>query len=142
MPSSSKYREEFVKQARKLCLLGATADEMANFFEVHRDTIFEWQKVHPDFAEAVRSGKDQADAEVAHSLYRRAKGYSHPAVKIVADAKTHAVVEVPFTQHYPPDTVACIFWLKNRQRAKWRDKPEGGDDEDAIAVRIVGGLPD
>jgi hypothetical protein len=22
---------------------------------------------------------------------------------------------------YPPDTTACIFWLKNRQREQWRD---------------------
>ena len=22
----------------------------------------------------------------------------------------------------PPDTIACIFWLKNRRRQEWRDK--------------------
>ena len=29
-----------------------------------------------------------------------------------------------YTEHYPPDTTAAIFWLKNRQPEKWRDKKE------------------
>jgi len=31
---------------------------------------------------------------------------------------------VKYTEHYPPDTTALVFWLNNRQRARWRDKPE------------------
>ena len=31
---------------------------------------------------------------------------------------------VPTTKHYPPDTTAAIFWLKNRQKSKWRDKQD------------------
>jgi len=31
---------------------------------------------------------------------------------------------VPTVKHYPPDTTAAIFWLKNRQPAKWREKQE------------------
>ena len=27
-------------------------------------------------------------------------------------------------KHYPPDTTAAIFWLKNRQVERWRDKQE------------------
>jgi CelD/BcsL family acetyltransferase involved in cellulose biosynthesis len=26
--------------------------------------------------------------------------------------------------HVPPSEVACIFWLKNRQRENWRDRQE------------------
>ena len=66
-------------------------------------------------------GKSRADAGVAASLFHRAKGYSHDAVKIVADAKTGAEHIVPYTEHYPPDTTACIFWLKNRRKNDWRD---------------------
>ena len=29
-----------------------------------------------------------------------------------------------YIEHYPPDTTAAIFWLKNRQPGKWRDKKE------------------
>ena len=28
------------------------------------------------------------------------------------------------TEEVAPDTTACIFWLKNRQREHWRDKTE------------------
>ena len=31
---------------------------------------------------------------------------------------------VPTIKHYPPDTTAAIFWLKNRQKDNWRDKQE------------------
>jgi hypothetical protein len=41
-------------------------------------------------------------------------------VKILQDKGVPIVV--PFEQHYPPDTVACIFWLKNRRPDLWRDK--------------------
>lgn len=29
-----------------------------------------------------------------------------------------------YIEHYPPDTTAAIFWLKNRQPEKWRDRKE------------------
>ena len=118
----TKYRDEFPAQAKKLCRLGATDEEMADFFEVHVDTIYEWKLVHSEFSDAIKKGKVLADAVIADSLYHRAKGYSHPAVKILSVASE--VQEVPYTEHYPPDTVAAIFWLKNRQPAKWRDKQE------------------
>jgi hypothetical protein len=63
-----------------------------------------------------------ADAEVAEKLFKRATGYSHDAVKIFNDQG--APLQVPYTEHYPPDTTACIFWLKNRRPDLWRDKVE------------------
>lgn len=118
----SKYRAEFADQARKLCLLGATDKDLADFFDTTEQTVNAWKQAHPEFLESLKSGKSLADAVVAEKLYRRATGYEHEAVKIVADAKTGAEHTVPYTERYPPDTTACIFWLKNRQRDKWRDK--------------------
>ena len=31
-------------------------------------------------------------------------------------------MRVPYVEHVPPDTTACIFWLKNRRREDWRDR--------------------
>jgi hypothetical protein len=42
----------------------------------------------------------EADATVAHSLYRRAVGEAD----------------------HLPDTTACIFWLRNRRKDLWRDR--------------------
>ena len=40
----TKYKAEYAEQARKLCLLGATDMEMADFFEVSEFTINKWKK--------------------------------------------------------------------------------------------------
>lgn len=118
----SSYRAEYAEQAEKLCLLGATDAEMAGFFGVVEATINNWKNDHPEFLESLKSGKVLADANVAHRLYCRAMGYEHESVKIVADANTGKELTVPFTEHYPPDTTAGIFWLKNRRPTEWRDK--------------------
>jgi len=119
-------------------LLGATDEELAGFFEVATSTISKWKLDYPEFSEALKAGKALADTDVAERLYRRAMGYTHEAVKIVADAKTGAEHIVPYTEHYPPDTTACIFWLKNRQRAKWRDRHEhSGPDDGPIMTEVV-----
>lgn len=121
------YQDAYAEQAYKLCLLGATNEELADFFEVHVDTIYEWQKVIPVFSEALKTGKSQADAEVAHSLYKRALGYSHPEDDIrtvsMGDGMSEIVI-TPTMKHYPPDTGAAFIWLKNRQPKLWKDKIE------------------
>ena len=117
------YRHEYAEQARKLCLLlGATHEELAGFFDVPAATLRDWLAAIPAFAAAVQAGMELADAEIADRLYQRALGYSHEAVRIF----NHQGVplKVPYVEHYPPDATACIFWLKSRQRDKWRDKVE------------------
>ena len=118
----SKYKDEFAEQAYKLCLLGATDKELADFFEVDELTINRWKGSKKEFRKSLKAGKDEADAVIAQKLYHRAKGYEHPEDKIFNDNGSPLIV--PTVKHYPPDTTACIFWLKNRQRNKWRDKTE------------------
>jgi hypothetical protein len=79
---------------------------------------------YPEFRESIARGKIEADAHVAEALYRRACGYSHPAVKIFMPAGASEPVYAPYTQHYPPDTKAALRWLQNRQPALWRDRQE------------------
>lgn len=116
--------------------MGATDAEMADFFEVDERTIGNWKNEHEEFFQSIKKGKVLADATIADSLYHRAKGYSHEAVKIIAVSQGNnmgsEVQEVPYVEHYPPDTTAAIFWLKNRQPKKWRDKQ---DVEHSGAVR-------
>ena len=118
----TKYDPSYPELARKFCLLGADDKRLAEMFDVAESTINEWKLQHPEFSESIKAGKDRADATVAASMYHRAIGYSHKAVKIFADVKTGAEQLVEYTEHYPPDPTSCIFWLKNRQKAHWRDK--------------------
>lgn len=117
----TKYKEEYDEQALKLCRLGATDKELADFFQVNEDTINEWKKVHQSFSESLKAGKQMADAEVADKLFKRATGYEHKAVKISANPNGAEHV-TEYVERYPPDTTAAIFWLKNRRPDVWRDK--------------------
>ena len=117
----SSYRAEYVEQALKLCRLGATDRELADFFDVAESTLNLWKLEHAEFSESLKKGKAEADAEVADKLFRRATGYSHEAVKIFMPAGASEPVYAPYTEHYAPDPTSCIFWLKNRQPGRWRD---------------------
>lgn len=122
MGRPSKYREEFATQAKKLCELGATAPDLANFFDVAVSTVKLWQVQHKAFSDALKVGKAAADRMVEQSLFRRAVGYEHDEtdVRVVAGQ----IVKTELRKHYPPDTTACIFWLKNRKPEEWRDRHE------------------
>lgn len=115
----TKYKPEYTDLTYKFCLLGATDEDLAEFLDVAIATIYNWKKDVPEFLEAQREGKERADANVSDSLYKRAMGYSHPDTDIrVIDGE---IVKTETTKHYAPDSTSMIFWLKNRQKAKWRD---------------------
>lgn len=131
----SSYKPEYTEQARKLCLLGAVDEDLADFFNVASSTISNWKHSEPDFLKAITLGKDEADNQVERSLFRRAMGFSHPETKF-ATHEGKITDREDFTRHYPPDTAACIFWLKNRKKDHWRDKQDlnvAGD----ITLQIV-----
>jgi hypothetical protein len=124
MARPSKFKLEFVAQAEKLCALGATDVEIADFFGVNVATLYRWKADHSEFGDALKVGKESADERVERSLYWRAMGYEHDEVDIrVVNGE---VVQTPIRKYYPPDTTACIFWLKNRRKEQWRDKVETG----------------
>lgn len=120
----SGYSKAMCETARKVALLGATDAEIADILEINIATLHRWKVQFPEFCDALKVGKEPPDERVKRSLYLRATGYTYDAVKIVADAKTGASVIVPYREHVPPDTTACIFWLKNRDKENWRDKQE------------------
>lgn len=117
------YKTEYNEQVYKLCLLGATDAELAGFFDISESTLNLWKKKHVEFSESIKKGKQVADATVAEKLYHRAIGYEHPEI-ITASYQGEITDEKEVTKHYPPDPVAAIFWLKNRQPQKWRDNKD------------------
>jgi len=122
MGRPTKYKEEYCDQARKICLLGYTNEDLAKFFEVDVSTIDEWISVYPDFSGSIKEGREDADVDVAMSLRRRALGAVVPETKVFCYEGDTVTEEVK--KHYPPDTTAAIFWLKNRQPKYWREKIE------------------
>lgn len=151
----SRYKQEYCVQAYKLCLLGSTDKQMADFFGVVESTINKWKLDHPEFSESIKKGKEIADMEIANSLFERAKGATvkkKQAIKLkrveyefgkrVLEEERIEIVEVE--EELPPDTTSAIFWLKNRNPEQWRDKqqheltgPNGGDINVTITRRVI-----
>lgn len=118
----TKYKEEYNDLAFKFSLLGATDEQMCANFNVDLATFNRWKIAHPKFREAIKNGKEKADANVSNSLYHRALGYSTEET----DVKIYKgqIIETKIIKHYPPDPISAIFWLKNRQAKNWREKQE------------------
>ena len=121
---SELYRPEYADRAHNLALLGRTGEQIAEDFGVSAATIDRWMATKPKFRYAVERGRNEADGGVARSLYERARGYSHDAVKIFLPPGAKEPVYAPYVEHYPPDTAAASLWLRNRQPKLWRERSE------------------
>jgi hypothetical protein len=135
VPRPTSYKSEYTELARKFCLLGADDATLAKLFDVSDKTIDNWKKNHPEFLRSLKEGKYIADAEVGQRLYERATGFEWDEAQAIKlkqveynNGKRVREVErveiVTVHKVVPPDTTAIIFWLKNRQKANWRDKQE------------------
>lgn len=114
------YKAEYAAQAEKLCALGATDIELADFFQVSTRTIYRWRNSIPEFCQAVTCVKEAADVRVERALYNRAVGYSFESEKIFNHQGE--IIRAPTTEHVPPDPSAAKLWLTNRKPENWRDK--------------------
>jgi DNA-binding XRE family transcriptional regulator len=95
--AKTKFRNEYIAQIRWMARAGLTDDEMATELGVSRSTFSRWKVGNSNFMEALKLGKDVIDNMVEDALFKKALG---------------------------GDTVACIFWLKNRRPDRWRDRHE------------------
>lgn len=122
MGRSTKFSDEMVEKAKYLARDGLTDEEMSKELGIGVRTFYQWQKKYPHFKQALKENKGIVDHKVEDALLKRALGYEYEETEITAskDGKTSRVKKIK--KVIPPDTVAIIFWLKNRQPEKWRDK--------------------
>lgn len=133
------YKPEFCEQVAQLCANGATDQEVADFFGVTTMTIWRWRGIYPEFCDALRVGKDMCDDRVERSLFHRAVGFEHVAVKIFMPAGANKPVYAKYREYVVPDTGAATLWLKNRRPDKWRDKTETHLSGAVIVERVFYG---
>jgi len=125
----SAYKPEYAEQAKKLILLGVTDDEMAGFFGVIKQTIYNWRKEFPEFLDPV-AYKSISDAEVAASAHKLATGYDYEVERVIGKGDNAKVVKIK--AHVPANPVAQQHWLRNRRRKEWGDTKQvevGGPGE-------------
>lgn len=106
---------------------GLTDEMIAHNIGITTTTLYDWKKKYPQFAEAIKRGKEVVDIMVENALLKSAMGYKYDEVvkERVFDYETETsiVVEVKrTTKEVAPNSTSLIFWLKNRQPEKWRDK--------------------
>ena len=96
---------------------GLTDEIIASRMGIGLRTYYEWKEKYPQFAQAIKKGKEVVDYAVESALLKRALS---------------------------GDTTAQIFWLKNRKPKQWRDRPEEPADLEAIkvAAELLKGVPD
>jgi hypothetical protein len=141
----TKYKPEYAEQSYKLCLEGFTDKQIADFFKVQERTVGNWKNKHPEFFQSLKRGKDDFDTNVIErSLAKRAAGYQYTEViKAISKepdpetGKSAMVTVKEVTKEVVPDPTSMIFWLKNRQPQRWRDKQTieaGVNLEDILAA--------
>lgn len=99
--------------------------------KISPSTFYVWKEKFPEISEAIKKGKEVVDFEVEQALLKRALGYSYTETRREIDANGKKKVIITEKQ-VEPDTVAQIFWLRNRKPDKWRNNPEapeGSDDK-------------
>ena len=122
----TKFTKDKRIKAEKLSRRGFTDKEIAEILDINESTFHRWKLKQEPFCKSLNMWKETADSKVEHSLYERACGYSHAETKAQwVDNKDGARWEyAELIKHYPPDPTSMIFWLKNRQKEKWRDSQD------------------
>ena len=124
---------------------GLTNEQIAHNIGVNIDTLFEWRKRFPEISEALKNGREVADRAVENALYKKATGYEYEETTEElrfdkATGEKRMVVTKRVKKTVPPDTVAQIFWLKNRKPGDWRDKRDV-EMTGSAAVQIIDDIP-
>lgn len=117
------FNERIQATIVRLIKEGKTEAEIAGLLSISKTTLQNWKGKHPDFLVAVRQAREVADTLVEAALFSRAIGCSHPETKVFIYEGCPVTEEI--TKHYPPDTQAAMFWLRNRKPKEWREKNEG-----------------
>lgn len=134
----TSFKKEYIEQAVKLCKKGFIDIELADFFNVSKATINNWKKEYPEFLDSLKKGKNFSDAKVEQALYDRALGFEYKELKKEESTSPHgsATKTTKTTKKVVGDTTAQIFWLKNRQPERWKDKRDAEHKTDGIPITL------
>lgn len=102
---------------------GLTDEQIAHNMGIHVSTLYVYKNKSKEIDNALKKSKEVVDFEVENALFKRAMGYTIQIEEEKLD-KDGCVHKLKRDVHIPPDTLAQIFWLKNRQRDQWREKIE------------------
>ncbi|MEE9354777.1 MAG: hypothetical protein V3U75_04230 [Methylococcaceae bacterium] len=154
----TKYKPAYAAKAEKLCSeQGYTDENLAKYFKIAVSTLSNWKNKYEEFLAAIKKGKDEFDTEIVEQcLLKRCRGYTYIETtkelqgfggedKDDEDFEGDETVRVLMVtkkvkKQKAPDVTAQIFWLKNRNSERWKDRKEvqvGGPDGKPIPVTVI-----
>lgn len=127
---------------------GLTDEQIADNIGIRRETLYDWKKKYPHISNALKRGKDVVDIQVENALLNKAQGITKTLIKPIKiktvtydngkRVKEEERIEYAEEEVFvPPDTVAQIFWLKNRKPNTWKDKPVDNEGQHDNTVRVI-----
>ena len=128
----STYRPEFAEEARKIALMRATDEALARHFRISLTTLHEWLVSVPEFARAIRYGRNLGDADVVDRFRQIAMGCFPEVVTRRVGAEEEPLT---YTRYRPPNRAARNFWLANRRPGEWHQKVEIEPEPDHVSAR-------
>ena len=106
---------------------------------INQSTFYKWQGEHKEFLEILKKGKEPANLAVENALYKLATGYTVKLRKPLKVRRRGGNEEIMYADeeiYVKPEVAAQVFWLKNRMKDKWRDKPEVELNAEPVKVII------
>lgn len=98
-----------------------------------------WKDKYPSIKSALKEGKAPVDTDVENAMLKSALGHKETVRKPIKLRTTKRKDGMEITEEHieyvdeeiyiPPQVVAQIFWLKNRKKDYWKDKPESENNE-------------
>lgn len=107
-----------IRQAKHVCRLGATDQELATILGRDVATVKRWMITDEAFSHACKVGGDLADARVERGLYSRAVGTTRKGVREQV-TKDGDVIDLHWSEEVLPDVAAASRWLEARKRKDW-----------------------
>ena len=123
----------FLHEIGQMARNGATEEEIAKKLSVAYSTFREYKRKYKALADALKTNKELADLEIEAALFNKGKGFKTIVKKPIKVKESYydargkkvekeKVIHVEEEHYVPPDTVAMMFWLKNRKPEDWNDK--------------------
>lgn len=133
MAKKSKYNELVAPKLDTIEGLyreGWTLAAIADFLGISERTLCNYKTQHPELAEALKRGNDDAVYAVENALFKSACGYHYEEEELLKNGVVATV-----QKYAKPNVNAQIFFLKNRARSKWRDRQE--QDINANVAQVI-----
>ena len=128
----AKYDPKKNRMVTGMCLLGSTDEQLAEHLEIDISNFYKWQTRYPDFREAIKRGRVEADAKVAVKMYEKSLGYKHKSVKIFYDPKAAESENEAFNK-------ALFKWEADGMTGPMPEPP--GEDAGVVKVDYIEHYP-